>query len=56
VVERCFQHSLEKVSDAYLVDDNLERRRAAHMLADEHWSAVRTGKQATVVLIRGNRA
>ena len=55
VVERCLQHSLGKVSDTYLVDDSLERRRAAHVLVDEHWAAVRTGKAATVVPLRGSR-
>ena len=52
VVERCLQHSLGKVSDTYPVDDSLERRGAAHVLVDEHWTAVRTGKAATVVPIR----
>jgi hypothetical protein len=51
VVERCLQHSLGKVSDAYLVDDSFERRRAAHVLVDEHWAAVRTGSSANVVRI-----
>jgi integrase len=55
VVERCLQHSLGKVSDTYLVDDSLERRRAAHVLVDEHWAAVRAGKAATVVALRGGR-
>jgi integrase len=56
VVERCLQHSLGKVSDAYLVDDSLERRRAAHVLVDEHWTAVRTGKAATVVPLHSARS
>jgi integrase len=56
VVERCLQHSLGKVSDTYLVDDSFERRRAAHVLVDEHWTAVRMGKSATVVRLVGGAA
>ncbi len=53
VVERILQHSLGKVSDTYLVDDSLERRRAAHILVDEHWAAVRSGSHAVVVRMSG---
>jgi integrase len=52
VLERCLQHSLGKVSDTYLVDDSLDRRRAAHVLVDEHWGAVRSRSRASVVRMR----
>ena len=52
VVDKALQHSLGKIGDTYLVDDSLDRRRAAHVLVDEHWTAVRVGRAAKVVGIR----
>ena len=46
------EHSLGKVSDTCLVDDSFERRRAAHVLVAEYWSAVRTGVRASLVRLR----
>jgi integrase len=52
VIDRVLQHSLGRVGDAYLVGDDAETRRQAHVMVDAHWTAVRTGKLAEVVAIR----
>jgi integrase len=52
VIERVLQHSLGKIGDTYLIAGDVERRRAAHVLVDEHWTHARSGKLATVVALR----